>query len=71
MNTKDSVKISGVWLRQIGNRIQVLVEHGSTWFLVIEETAGAAFSHIVEPEGIRRSPVDSVTGGVATAQETK
>lgn len=57
--------ITGVWLRRIGNKAQVLLEsdgeHGRRWFLVVEEQFDGAFSHIVETEGILGSPVDEVT----------
>lgn len=57
--------ITGVWLRRIGNKAQVLLEsegeYGKRWFLVVEEGLDGQFSHIVEPAGILNSPVDEVT----------
>ena len=66
---KETVSISGVWLRRIGDKVQVLVEasgiidgkwfHDPKWLLVIEEQADGAFSHIAETEGILQSPIDA------------
>jgi len=62
MSKDETVSISGIWLRKIGDKVQVLAEskgkHGRHWFLVIEEQEDGAFSHIAEPEGILNSPVD-------------
>lgn len=62
----DSVTITGIWLRKAGGendpkaRVQVLVEIGGIWKTVVSENAYGAFSHIVEPSGIRK-PFESAT----------
>ena len=62
MSRDETVSISGIWLRKIGDKVQVLAESkgkfGRHWFLVIEEQEDGAFSHIAEPEGILDAPVD-------------
>ena len=61
----ETVSLSAIWLRRIGDKVQVLAEskgkHGRHFFLVIEEQADGAFSHIVEVEGILNSPIDPLT----------
>lgn len=57
------ILVNGVWIRHIGGKVQLLVDLGGTpadWRLVAEEPIDAAFSHIVEPGGIARSPVDPI-----------
>jgi hypothetical protein len=58
----ETVCISGIWLRRIGDKVQVLAEskgvHGRHWFLVIEEHAEGSFSHIAESGGILNAPID-------------
>jgi hypothetical protein len=62
MSRDTTVTISGIWLRKIGDKIQVLAEskgkHGRHWFLVIEENIDGAFSHIAEPPGILDAQID-------------
>jgi hypothetical protein len=62
MSRDETVTISGIWLRKIGDRVQVLAEskgkHGRHWFLVIEELESGSYSHIAEPGKILDSPVD-------------
>lgn len=60
---KDTtVSISGIWLRKIGDRVQVLAEskgiNGRHWFLVIEELESGSYSHIAECGKILDSPID-------------
>lgn len=66
MSRDTTVSISGIWLRKIGDKVQVLVEskgkQGRHWFLVIEEQEDGAFSHIAEPSGILDAPVDPFEG---------
>lgn len=52
-----SVPISGIWVRNSLNTVQVLVEFNGQWRLVAEEPLDGAFSHIVEPGGIVSSPL--------------
>lgn len=46
------VPITGVWLRRIGNEIQVLVElEAKEWRLAITEQADGQFSHVADGNG--------------------
>lgn len=55
---KDTMPISGVWLRTRGDRIQVLIEYEGQWRLVNDKHRESPISHITECEGINLSPVD-------------
>lgn len=60
------VPVSGVWLRTLGQVIQLLVEFDGHWHVVVEEKLPADGSdprigHIVEPLGIIGSPLDPLT----------
>lgn len=52
--------ITAIWLRRIGDKVQVLVEIEKVWRLAIEECDGS-FSHIAEHTNPERWPVDTVT----------
>ncbi len=55
----DAIEARGaIWLRTIGERVQVLVERDGAWRLVIDEYHDGPISHIVEPEGIANAPLD-------------
>jgi hypothetical protein len=49
---KQTVEISGVWLRRSGDSIIVAVELDGKWHDVITENQDANFSHITEPSSI-------------------
>jgi hypothetical protein len=54
---KDAIGITGLMLRNEGEYIIVEVEINGKWHQVFKEYSGkieAAFSHIAEPDGIRR-----------------
>ena len=55
-----SVLISGVWLRFIEGKVQVLAEVEGKWRMLMEESleGNPTFSHIYEPLGVRSAPVD-------------
>jgi hypothetical protein len=55
------IGVSGIWLRRIGDRAEVLVEIHGTWRLVITEHVDAVFSHIANPSAIANAPHDPVT----------
>lgn len=57
------VGVRGIWLRKIGDSVQVLAEGDDGWRLVIEEAADGNFSHIVEPSGILSAPLDPLDPG--------
>lgn len=52
------VRITGAWLRRIGDRVELLLEIGGTWFVVAGEHYDASFSHIVDIDGIRKAEPD-------------
>ena len=59
----NTVEVSGIWLRFIDDKAQVLAEVGGHWRLLMEESfilgeGNPNFSHIYEPSGIRSAPVD-------------
>lgn len=51
---KEPVSVEGIWLRRLGDDIQVLAEVDGVWRLVITEFYDRNISHIVEPSGIRK-----------------
>ena len=64
---RQAVEVSGIMIRKIEHDFQILVEVGDDWRLIYhastEEIAeGGVISEIVEPNGIRNSPLD-VFGG--------
>lgn len=60
MGKKAPVEINGIWLRKIGSEVQVLVNMGGRWRVVIQEQADSEFSHIVEPGGIARGKLERI-----------
>lgn len=44
---------TAVWLRKIGDYVEVLVEIEGTWRMAIRELADSNFSHIAEGAGMR------------------
>jgi hypothetical protein len=53
--TKPNTCMSAIWLRTIGNHVQVLVEMAGEWYVVIDDIADireSTISHIVEAIGI-------------------
>ena len=55
------VSVSGLWLRIIDGKIQILAETEHRWRLLMEESLAdhnPTFSHIYEPSGILSAPVD-------------
>jgi ribosomal protein L37AE/L43A len=48
----ESVAVEGVWLRRIGDWVEVLVEMNRNWKTIIREHFDGPFSHICEPDGI-------------------
>lgn len=52
------MKVSGIWLRRMGEDVQVLAEIDGEWKLVITEAHDGMFSHIVEEAGMAKAPPD-------------
>ena len=55
---KTPLSITAVWLRRIGDNVEVLAEFDGEWRKVITEHHEGNFSHIVESAGMRRAPKD-------------
>lgn len=60
MGKKAPVEINGLWLRKIGDEVQVLVSMGGRWRVVIQERGDGEFSHIVEPGGIAKGRLERI-----------
>lgn len=60
---KQTVEISGVYLRRIGKTIDVLVERDGVWVRVIREIGDGPISHICEPLGIVNASADEQAAG--------
>lgn len=64
----ETIPVSGVWLRGVGNDVEVLVEVDGEWRRAIPSqginTAGGlqTVSHCVHPSGIAKAPVVHFTG---------
>jgi hypothetical protein len=58
---QQPIPVSGVWLRKEGVSTIVAVEIDGKWIDVIVERSQHAFSHIVEPDGIRQGTPSSLT----------
>ena len=54
--------IEAIWIRRIGDKVQVLFESQGEWRLAIEESVDAAFSRIAEHPALEAAPVDQVAG---------
>lgn len=60
---RESVSVTGIMLRKLGDDIEVLAEVDGTWRLVIVEPFidnDGWISHIAEPYAIRTAPMDAV-----------
>lgn len=53
--SRDTVAVSGIHLFRVGEHVVVSVEINGQWVEVIRERHDGAFSHIVEPSGIRQA----------------
>lgn len=63
---KGPVSVTGIWLRKEGkDRIVVLAEVDGKWRTLMTETwpldGEGEFSHIIEPIGISKAPIDKIT----------
>jgi HK97 family phage prohead protease len=72
---QQPVSISGLWLRQLGAKLEVLAEVGGVWRIAIRETLidleDQTISHIVEPIGIEQAEVDPETTDEQTDERAK
>ena len=56
-DTPPTVPVSGIWVRRIGDDIQLLAEIDEQWRLIAIDPLDGHLSHIVEPSGILSGPV--------------
>jgi hypothetical protein len=59
--------VEAIWLRRIGNKVEVLFESLGKWHLAITESADGAFSYIAEHPALESAPLDDV---VSNARDT-
>lgn len=61
---KETIEVSGIWLRQNGSDVTVLAEiDGQFRKVICEKSYGpneSTISHIVEPNGMKKAPVDDL-----------
>lgn len=50
--------VEAIWVRRIGDKVQVLFESLGEWRLAIEESADGSFSHIAEHPALEAAPLD-------------
>lgn len=53
--TQEPVIVSGIHLFRTGEHVVVSVEIDGRWVEVIRERNDGSFSHIVEPNGVRKA----------------
>jgi hypothetical protein len=53
--------VETIWLRRIGDKVQVLFQGLGGWRLAIEESVHGSFSHIVEHRALQSAPLDDVS----------
>ena len=58
MAQENPVEVTGIWLRSIGDKLEVLAEIDGEFRLVITESMGGPMSHIAEVSGMLKAPVD-------------
>lgn len=57
-NPTPSIRVHGIWLRRLGERVEVLAEtEPGKWRRIISEPHDAAFSHCAHPNWIALSPL--------------
>jgi hypothetical protein len=54
---EGAMHIEAIWVRRIGDKVQVLFESLGKWHLVIEEHAEGPFSHIAEHPALKKARV--------------
>ncbi len=55
------IGVTGLWLRNSGDYVEMLFECDGSWYIACREFTGGAFSHIVEVAGMRRWEHDPIT----------
>jgi hypothetical protein len=53
--------VEAIWVRRIGDKVQVLFESLGKWHLAIEEHVDGQFSHIAEHPALERAQLDEIT----------
>lgn len=51
---QEMIAISALWLRRIGDDVEVLIETDGEWRKVMTEYVDASFSHITEARGMQK-----------------
>lgn len=72
MAKSDPEPVTAVWVRNIGNRIQMLVEIDGVWRVVVDDhhdCGESVISHIVEARAFRSRPEESAV--YVTAEEPR
>ena len=59
MSWSDGVLVSGLWLRKLDGRMQVLAEVDGGWRVAIDEACGEHCGTVVSAAAIREAPVDA------------
>ena len=57
------IAVQGIWLRSIGDTLEVLAQVDGEWCVVITEHRNGPMSHIVEPRGIAAAAPDRLALG--------
>lgn len=60
MASSEPVPVTGLWLRKIGDQVQMLAEIDGAWRLIWEEHQEGPFSAICEARGFRGKPLDNL-----------
>ena len=55
-----TIPVSAMWLRKIGNQVQMLAEIEGVWRLIWEEYEDGSFSAICESNGFMDKPLDTL-----------
>lgn len=53
-NETRHIPVSALWLRRIGDTVEVLIEVKGEWHKVMSEYVDASFSHITEAGGLQK-----------------
>jgi hypothetical protein len=60
---KEPVPVTALWLRKIGDQVQMLAEVDGRWRLIWEEFEEGPFSAICEARAFREKPYDRFSAG--------
>lgn len=63
------VAVTGIHLMRLGDSVVVRAEIDGVWVCVIQENYYGEFSHIVEPDGMRKAHADLIASVMAADDE--